>query len=96
MRFKRLAIEGYKSFRYLTEILFPTSQNGKSIFLIGGMNGAGKTSFMEAINLCLYGAKPDLIYNAINRQEKAEGNFSVAFELTLETDEGAEIIVKRS
>lgn len=96
MRFKRLAIEGYKSFRYLTEILFPTSQNGKSIFLIGGMNGAGKTSFMESINLCLYGAKPDLIYNAINRQEKAEGNFSVAFELTLETDEGAEIIVKRS
>ncbi len=96
MRFKRLAIEGYKSFRYLTEILFPTSQNGKSIFLIGGMNGAGKTSFMESINLCLYGAKPDLIYNAINRQEKAEGNFSVALELTLETDEGAEIIVKRS
>ena len=96
MRFKRLAIEGYKSFRYSTEILFPTSQDGKSIFLIGGMNGAGKTSFMEAINLCLYGAKPDVIYNAINRQEKAEGNFSVAFELTLETDEGAEVIVKRS
>ena len=96
MRFKRLAIEGYKSFRYLTEILFPTSQDSKSIFLIGGMNGAGKTSFMEAIHLCLYGAKPDLIYNAINRQEKADGNYSVAFELTLETDEGAEVIVKRS
>ena len=96
MRFKRLAIEGYKSFRYLTEILFPTSQNNKCIFLIGGMNGAGKTSFMEAINLCLYGAKSNLIYNAINRQEKAEGNFSVAFELTLETDDGADIIVKRS
>ena len=96
MRFKRLAIEGYKSFRYSTEILFPTSQDGKSIFLIGGMNGAGKTSFMEAINLCLYGAKPDLIFNAINRQEKADGNYSVAFELTLEIDEGAEIIVKRS
>jgi DNA sulfur modification protein DndD len=96
MRFKRLVIEGYKSFRYPTEIAFPNGQDGKSIFLIGGMNGAGKTSFMEAINLCLYSAKPDLIYNAINRQEKAEGNFSVAFELTLETDEGAEVIVKRS
>ena len=96
MRFKRLAIEGYKSFRFLTEILFPTSQDGKGIFLIGGMNGAGKTSFMEAINLCLYGAKPDLIYNAINRQEKADGNYSIAFELALETDEGAEVLVKRS
>lgn len=96
MRFKRLAIEGYKSFRYSTEIFFPTRQDGKSIFLIGGMNGAGKTSFMEAINLCLYGAKPDFVFNAVNRQEKAGGNFSAAFELTLETDEGAEIIVKRS
>lgn len=96
MRFKRLAIEGYKSFRYSTEILFPISQDDKSIFLIGGMNGAGKTSFMEAINLCLYGAKPDLIFNAINRQEKAEGNYRAAFELTLETDDGADIIVKRS
>ena len=96
MRFKKLTIAGYKSFRYSTEIIFPTCQDGKSIFLIGGMNGAGKTSFMEAINLCLYGAKPDLIVNAINRQEKAEGNYSVSFELTLQTDEGAEIIVKRS
>jgi DNA sulfur modification protein DndD len=61
MRFKRLVIEGYKSFRYPTEIAFPNGQDGKSIFLIGGMNGAGKTSFMEAINLCLYSAKPDLI-----------------------------------
>ena len=51
---------------------------------------------MEAINLCLYGAKPDLIFNAINRQEKADGNYSAAFELTLDTDDGAEIIVKRS
>ena len=96
MRFKRLAIEGYKSFRYSTEILFPASQDGKSIFLIGGMNGAGKTSFMEAINLCLYGAKPDLIFNAINRQEKTDGNYNAAFELTLDADDGAEIIVKRS
>lgn len=96
MIFKQLTIAGYKSFRYPTEIIFPDSQNGKSIFLIGGMNGAGKTSFMEAINLCLYGAKPDLIFNAINRQEKADGNYSTSFELTLENDDGAEIIVKRS
>ena len=96
MRFKQLTIAGYKSFRYPTEIIFPTSENSKSIFLIGGMNGAGKTSFMEAINFCLYGAKSDLIFNAINRQEKADGNYSTSFELTLETDDGAEIIVKRS
>ena len=32
------------------------------ITAIFGVSGAGKTSFMEAINLCLYGAKPDLVY----------------------------------
>jgi len=96
MRIKRLTIEGYKSFQYPTTIEFPASSDGKSIFLIGGMNGAGKTSLMEAITICLYGAKPDLIYRAINRKELARGNAHVSIELVLETDDLAEIVVKRS
>ncbi len=96
MRIKRLTIEGYKSFQYETTIEFPAGADGKSIFLIGGMNGAGKTSLMEAITICLYGAKPDLIYKAINRKELARGNAHVSIELVLETDDLAEIVVKRS
>jgi len=96
MRIKRLTIEGYKSFQYETTIEFPAGTDGKSIFLIGGMNGAGKTSLMEAITICLYGVKPDLIYKAINRKELARGNAHVAIELVLETDDLAEIVVKRS
>ena len=38
------------------------SEDRRSIFLIGDMNGAGKTSLMEAIGYCLYGAKADEIF----------------------------------
>ncbi len=96
MKFIKLTIENYKSFQFATEIAFPLTEDGRSIFLIGGMNGAGKTSIMEAINYCLYGAKTDEIYRNINRREKAKGNANVVFELNMEMDDGAELIVKRS
>ena len=47
MRFRKLTIENYKSFQFPTEIAFPVGGDGRSIFLIGGMNGAGKTSITE-------------------------------------------------
>lgn len=96
MKFRKLTIEGYKSFQFPTTITFPDSSEGKSIFLIGGMNGAGKTSLLEAINICLYGAKQDFIYKNINRKELAKGNAYTSFELVIETDDLEEIQVKRT
>ena len=96
MKFRKLIIENYKSFQFPTTIEFPDSSAGKSIFLIGGMNGAGKTSVMEAINFCLYGAKNDFVYRCINRKEMTKGNAFVSFELWIETDELEEIQVKRT
>lgn len=96
MKFCKLTIENYKSFQFPTEIVFPVGENGHSIFLIGGMNGAGKTSIMEAINCCLYGAKKEDIFRNINRREKAKNNACVAFELVMEMDDKKELIVKRS
>jgi DNA sulfur modification protein DndD len=96
MKFNKLTIENYKSFQYPTAIEFPQSSEGKSIFLIGGMNGAGKTSIMEAINICLYGAKTDFLYKYVNRKELAKGNAFVSFELELDTDEHETILINRS
>lgn len=96
MKFRKLTIENYKSFQFPTEIAFPVGQDGRCIFLIGGMNGAGKTSIMEAVNYCLYGAKPEEIFRNINRREKAKNNASACFELVIEMDDLSELIVKRS
>jgi len=96
MKFRKLTVENYKSFQFATEIRFPVGEDGRSIFLIGGMNGAGKTSIMEAINYCLYGTKADEIFRNINRREKARGNASVSFELVMEMDDLSELVVKRS
>lgn len=96
MKFRKLTIENYKAFQFATEIRFPVGEDGRSIFLIGGMNGAGKTSIMEAVNFCLYGGKADEIFRSINRREKARGNASVSFELVMEMDDLSELVVKRS
>ena len=96
MKFRKLTVENYKSFQFPTEILFPVGEDGRSIFLIGGMNGAGKTSIMEAVTYCLYGGKVDEMYRNINRREKAKGNANVTFELVMEMDDGSELVVKRS
>ena len=96
MKFNKITIENYKSFQFPTVIDFPQSGDGKSIFLVGGMNGAGKTSIMEAVNICLYGAKTDFLYKYINRKELSKGNAFVSFELELDTDEGETILINRS
>lgn len=99
MRFLKLVIEGYKSFQLPTEIDFTKgrAEPGRNVYLIGGMNGAGKTSLLEAIHLCLYGQKKkDVIFKAINRTQLANGNAACAFELHFEMDEGNTVVVKRS
>ena len=70
MKFRKLTIENYKSFQFPTEIVFPVGEDGRSIFLIGGMNGAGKTSIMEAVTYCLYGGKADDIYRTSTGERK--------------------------
>ena len=96
MKFNYLTIENYKSFQFPTKLEFPQSKTGKSIYLVGGMNGAGKTSIMEAVNICLYGERADVIYKSINHKELAKGNAFVSFELEFETDNAETVLVKRS
>ncbi len=98
MKFTKLIIENYKSFQLRTEIDFTQGRNerGRNVFLIGALNGSGKTSVLEAINICLYGEKKPNIFKAINRHQKAKGNFSCSFELQIKTDEEETVEVRRS
>lgn len=50
----KLVLKNFKGYRD-QEFNFPKPDNGKNIILIGGLNGFGKTSLLEALYLCLYG-----------------------------------------
>lgn len=54
MWISKIELKNFKSYR-LANFEFPEPKNGKNIVLIGGMNGYGKTTILEAIYLCLYG-----------------------------------------
>jgi DNA sulfur modification protein DndD len=54
MWISKLELTNFKSYQH--QIFdFPQPRDGKNIILIGGMNGFGKTSLLEAIYLSLYG-----------------------------------------
>lgn len=49
-----IELTNFKSYQHAS-FEFPEPTDGQNIVLIGGMNGYGKTSILEAIYLCLYG-----------------------------------------
>lgn len=54
MWISRLELTCFKGYQH-QEFSFPEPVDGRNIVLIGGMNGFGKTSILEALYLCLYG-----------------------------------------
>lgn len=58
MILKNVTLHNYTAFEGMQEIaLTPTENKEQNIILIGAMNGSGKTSFLEAVKLCLYGER---------------------------------------
>ena len=56
MIINKLKLENFGLF-YGTQELDLNPTKTKNIILVGGKNGNGKTTFFEAIRLCLYGEK---------------------------------------
>ncbi|MCX7113355.1 MAG: AAA family ATPase [Proteobacteria bacterium] len=56
MWLSRIELINFKSYIH-QKFQFPKPENGCNLVLIGGMNGFGKTTLLEAIYLCFYGSE---------------------------------------
>lgn len=109
MIFKKLIFKNYKTYYGTQEIdlIVPEQlkDEKKNIILIGGLNGAGKTTFLKAILYILFGKRgittstdpkviekeyTKLFSNVINNTFFDEGGNECSIALVLETDYGAE------
>ena len=55
MKINKIILYNFNSFEGWNEFDFTSPEEGKNIILIGGKNGAGKTSLFTAIKIALYG-----------------------------------------
>lgn len=109
MIFKKLIFKNYKTFYGTQEIDLTVPEQSKeeqkNIILVGGLNGAGKTTFLKAILYILFGKRgitsstdlkfinkeyEKLFSNVINNTFFDEGGSECSVSLVLETDQGAE------
>lgn len=54
MKINKLVLKNFRSYEEETTFDFSTT-NDKNIILVGGKNGAGKSTIFEAIKVCIYG-----------------------------------------
>ncbi|MBE0506984.1 MAG: DNA sulfur modification protein DndD [Marinospirillum sp.] len=92
MRFKKITIKNFGIYKGQHDIdLSP--QDGKPIILLGALNGGGKTTFLDALQLALYGkhakcsnrgsmAYGAFLVNARNRYISPEEHTEVGIEFT--------------
>lgn len=106
MIFKRIVFDNYKTYygTQQVDLYIPPEvreKEGKNIILIGGLNGAGKTTILKAIKDVLYGKRDisneeykRIFSNVINNTFYEEGGRECSVSLVLETDIGEEWTIK--
>lgn len=99
MRLDHIHIQNYRQYQNL-DINFPKTEN--DIHIIIGKNGVGKTTFLNAINWCLYNQEPhaysssDISLPILNLNLDSSSNIrEIIVELSVSSDEGNKFIFRR-
>ena len=107
MHFSNIELYNFGIYKGLHTVNLLDQQGAKNITLIGGMNGRGKTTLLDAVFLCLYGRKAieyvtgkKEAYNKVlrDRINKSSDDKCTYIKLTMEIDdeEGTVISITRS
>ncbi len=80
MKISAIHIYNFKSYKDLTKIecLDERLSDKQNIILVGGLNGAGKTSFLESLYLCFYGRDAENLYPSKGAKNENYDNFLVS------------------
>src|SRR3954453_12403850 len=73
MNLRRVELRDWKAYRQ-GRFLFPAAEGRRNIILIGAPNGYGKTSFFEALTLCLFGREGMPLIPRATFQSDSEAN----------------------
>ena len=99
MKIKKITLFNVGPYSGINEFDIDCADKSKNIVLIGGKNGAGKTTFFTSLRTCLYGHKAygyentnqhyfDEIYKLVNDNEKEKDEGVARVELNLLFDDG--------
>lgn len=99
MKIKKIVLSNVGPYSGINEFDINCNDKSKNIILVGGKNGAGKTTFFTSLRTCLYGYKAfgyestnqyyfDEIYKLINDNEKLKTYGTAKVEMNLLFDDG--------
>ena len=110
MKINKVKLYNFSSYEGNNEFDFEITDAGKNIVLIGGKNGAGKTSLFTAIKVALYGPLAygyvginshyiskikDLINSKAFQQEVVESEVQITLQLKIERDISIYVITRK-
>lgn len=109
MWISKIILTNFKSYQHQI-FTFPKIEKDRNITLIGGMNGFGKTTLLEAIYLCFYGKEATVqlgrvglsdssyvtfLKNALHGKAKLTHSDCMAVNIFIETEENAGYEIRR-
>lgn len=107
MHFSSIELYNFGIYKGFHEIELISQRGERNITLVGGMNGRGKTTILDAVFLCLYGRKAieyvagkkeaynEVLKDHINKSAEDQSSF---IRITMSMDDGEDTVIsiKRS
>ncbi|MFH0991118.1 MAG: DNA sulfur modification protein DndD [bacterium] len=99
MILRKVKIDNFRCYGLPTELVFeePDKRNGKNIYLIGGYNQYGKTTFLNALQYCFFGPpRTEDMSALINYKQRELGNYNITVAVSYRDYADHDITIERA